>query len=333
MKGGAKIHLSSCTINALQSRFVIQSSDFLMDPIEDVFSAMRIESAFYAKLEAKAPWGISFSNGPHIRFGLVVSGNCWLTADGLEQPLALTESDCFIVRSDVRFVLRDDLQSQVIACTEIFGEGSGDTVAFGGHGIQTDIVTGRFAFDATGGEPLISVLPPVVHVSMDGTRAHLLHATLQLIKMEAAEQGMGARLVVNRLADVLFVQAVRAHLGSCLKGMTGWLAALSDRRLGAAIRAMHGNLDRTWTVESLAAAAGMSRSAFAQHFRKIVGIPPLDHLTNWRMYRARCLLDNSNLPLAKIAERIGYETDGAFNRAFKRVVGVTPGDYRRRQSG
>lgn len=303
-----------------------------MDPIEDVFSAMRIESALYARLEAKVPWGISFLNGPHIRFGLVLRGDCWLTANGLEKPLELTESDCFIVRSDVRFALRDDLQSPVKTCTEIFGEGSGDTVAFGGDGVQTDIVAGRFAFDATGGEPLISVLPPVVHVNMDGARANLLHATLQLIKMEAAEQGMGSRLVVNHLADVLFVQAVRAHFSSCLNGTTGWLAGLSDRRLGAAIRAMHGNLEKVWTVESLASAAGMSRSAFAQHFRETVGIPPLDHLTNWRMYRARCLLDNSDLSLARIAERVGYETDGAFNRAFKRVVGMTPGEYRRRQS-
>ncbi|WP_297484342.1 AraC family transcriptional regulator [Ferrovum sp.] len=87
-----------------------------------------------------------------------------------------------------------------------------------------------------------------------------------------------------------------------------------------------------WTVESLAASAGMSRSAFAQHFKGIVGIPPLDHLTNWRMYRARCLLGNSDLALTRIAEQVGYETDGAFNRAFKRVVGMTPGEYRRRQS-
>lgn len=303
-----------------------------MDPIEDVFSAMRVESALYARLEAQTPWGISFASGPHIRFGIVLRGNCWLTADGLEQPLALSESDCFIVRSDVQFALRDDLQSPVKACTEIFGEGSGDTVAFGGDGMPTDIVAGRFAFDATGGEPLMSVLPPVVHISMDGTRAHLLHATLQLIKMETAEQGMGARLVVNRLADVLFMQAMRAHFGSCLKGTTGWLAALSDRRLGAAIRAMHGNLDQSWTVKSLAATSGMSRSAFAQHFKDTVGIAPLDHLTNWRMYRARCLLSSSALSLAKIAEQVGYETDGAFNRAFKRVVGITPGEYRRRQN-
>jgi AraC-like DNA-binding protein len=252
--------------------------------------------------------------------------------DGLEKPLELNENDCFIVRSDVRFALRDDLQSPVKSCTEIFGEGSGDTITFGGDGMPTDIVAGRFAFNITGGEPLISVLPPVVRADMGGTRAHLLHATLQLIKMETLEQGMGARLVVNRLADVLFMQAVRAHFNSCLKGTPGWIAGISDRRLGAAICAMHGNLEKAWTVESLAASAGMSRSAFAQHFKGIVGIPPLDHLTNWRMYRARCLLGNSDLALTRIAEQVGYETDGAFNRAFKRVVGMTPGEYRRRQS-
>ncbi len=304
-----------------------------MDPIEEIFSAMRVESALYARLEARAPWGIEFARGPHIRFGLVVHGSGWLTAEGLAQPLALRESGCFIVRADVGFALRDDLRSEALSCTEIFGANTDDRVAFGGAGALTEIVVGRFAFDATGGEPLTSVLPPVVHISMDSTRAHLLHATLQLIKMEASEQGLGARLVVNRLADVLFMQAVRAYFGACLNGATGWLAALSDRRLGAAIRAMHGRLDLAWTVDGLAAAAGMSRSAFAQYFRAVVGVPPLQHLTRWRMYRARCLLGNSDLALARIAERVGYETDGAFNRAFKRVVGVTPGEYRRRQSG
>lgn len=299
-----------------------------MDPLEDIFTAMHIESALYARLQAKAPWGIAFDTSPNARYAIVVRGHCWLSAASLPQPIALTGGDCFIVKGEAEFQLQDELGHDLQACNEIFHENAGDTVAVGGDGALTEIVAGRFAFDSSGGEPLLPLLPSVLHIRMDSERARLLQATLQLIAMETTEQSMGARLVVNRLADVLFMQAVRAYCTSEDCRDSGWLSAFTDRRLGAALRAMHAEIDRSWTVNSLAAIAGMSRSAFAQRFKTVVGDTPLNYLSRWRIYRAKTLLRQSELALIEIAQRVGYETDVAFNRAFKRTVGLSPGKYR-----
>lgn len=304
-----------------------------MDPLEAIFSAMRVESAIYARLEARAPWGISFGTSTHARFAVVVQGHCWLSAAGSAQPIALAGGDCFIVKGDARFVLQDELGSPVQDCGQVFGASAPDTATVGGEGARTAVVAGRFAFDSASGKPLMSLLPPVLHIPMDNGRAGLLQSTLQLIALETAEQSMGARVVVNRLADVLFVQAVRAYCGSDACPRTGWLAAYADRRLGGALRALHADIGKSWTVQSLASAAGMSRSAFAHHFRNVLGDTPLNYLTRWRMYHAKSLLRQSKLTLTEIADRVGYETDGSFNRAFRRAVGVTPGDYRRHPAG
>lgn len=303
-----------------------------MDPIEDVITAMRVESALYARLEARAPWGIAFAPGPHVRFGIVVRGRCRMHADGLPQPVVLSSGDCFIVRADARFVLQDDAASPLLSCEAIFAGRTSGTIAFGGDGPATDVVSGRFAFDASAGEPLISLLPPVVRIPVDRDRSRLLQATLRLIAAETAEQSLGADLVVARLADVLFVQAIRGWCASdgCRTG--GWLAALADRRLGPTVRAMHADIARRWTVAALAAEAGLSRSAFASRFRAVAGDTPLGYLTRWRLYRAKDLLRRGELSLTEIAARVGYETDAAFSRAFKRAEGMAPGEYRRRQA-
>lgn len=299
-----------------------------MDPIEDIISAMRVESALYARLEAKAPWGIAFSSGQHARFGIVARGRCWINADGLSRPSELSAGDCFIVRADTRFTLQDEQETPLLPCETIFAGRTTGTIGFGGDGALTGIVSGRFAFDASAGEPLMSLLPPVVHIRVDHDRARLLQASLRLIAIETAEQALGMNLVVARLADVLFIQAVRAWCASDGCRTSGWLAALADRHLGLAVRAMHANIARRWTVESLAAEAGLSRSAFASRFKAVAGDTPLGYLTRWRMYRAKNLLRQGGLSLMEVAARVGYETDAAFGRAFKRAEGVAPGTYR-----
>lgn len=148
--------------------------------------------------------------------------------------------------------------------------------------------------------------------------------------METAQRGLGSGLVVSRLADIIFVQAVRAHIDTLdAETETGWLAALSDRRVGAALHLLHKDVAANWTVEALAAAAGMSRSGFALRFKEKVGESPLEYLTRWRMFRAGHLLRHTDKPLVEVAGSVGYESEAAFNKAFKRSSGAAPGAYRR----
>ena len=210
----------------------------------------------------------------------------------------------------------------------MFSQITGRTVQHGGQGVLTEMLSGALTYDAAAAEPLMALMPRVVHVRLDEGHARLLQTTLQLIGLETSEDGLGAGLVIGHLADVLFVQAVRAW---CVAEQqpVGWLAGLRDRRLAASIRAMHGDLARRWTVDSLARESGLSRSTFAATFKAVTGDAPLDYLTRWRMYRARVLLRGSDLSLMEIAARIGYDSDTALSRAFRRFEGTSPGKWRR----
>jgi transcriptional regulator GlxA family with amidase domain len=164
----------------------------------------------------------------------------------------------------------------------------------------------------------------------DEAQTSALGATLNLLAIEtAAGRAIGSPIVTSRLAEILFVQTIRGHYAAGGAQGLGWLAALGNAQLGVALRAMHQSPAQPWSVESLAAVAGMSRSAFALRFKAQVGETPLEYLTRWRMYRAGCLLREGELGIAEIAALVGYESTGAFNRAFQRVYVQTPGEFRR----
>lgn len=300
-----------------------------MDPLDDVFAAMRVQSAVYARLETTAPWGLTLTGGESARFGLVVRGGCWLSVEGVAQPIALTAGDCYVLAHGTQYILRDELRTPTVSCLQVVRDRIGGVVELGGGGAPATIITGWFSFDALSARPLMELMPPVLLARMDQDRTQILQATLQLLAIETGEPGLGSNLVVSRLADILFVQAIRAHVAADGASSVGWLAALSDRRLGVALRAMHRDLAHPWTVERLAAACNMSRSAFAARFRLRVGESPLEYLTRWRMFRAGCLLRQSDKPIGQIAALVGYESEAAFNKAFKREVGCAPGAYRR----
>src|SRR5207248_2766343 len=175
----------------------------------------------------------------------------------------------------------------------------GGLVELGGSGEPATVLCGWFQFDPAAARPLVDLLPPFLHATMDAARSEALKGTLQLLAMETLQPGLGSSLVVSRLADILFVQAVRAHVAASGADEAGWLGALADARLGAALRAMHQNLARPWTVDALASAAKLSRSAFALRFRERVGQPPLEYLTRWRMVKAGQLLRHEQLSLGQ----------------------------------
>jgi AraC-like DNA-binding protein len=302
-----------------------------MDPLEDVFRSMRVESALYGRLEATAPWAVKFPGDQRIKFGMVARGACWLSVDGERLPLALRSGDCFVLTDGRSFFVADDPATPPVPCTQVLqnGPGRGRLLAFGGGGPAATLIAGWFAFDGHGGQPLFDQLPPVLHVRMDEERARALQATLDLLALETSEDELGGGIVTKRLADIIFVQAIRTYVRTTGWQKAGWLAALTEPKLGAAIRAMHDQIARTWSVDDLASISGMSRSAFAAAFRERVGEAPHAYLTRWRMYKAGCLLRGGRVSPAQAAKAVGYQTDSAFNRIFRRHYGVTPAAYRR----
>jgi AraC-like DNA-binding protein len=300
-----------------------------MDPLDDAFAVMRVRESLYARVDAGAPWAIRFREGKAARFGLVIAGSCRLTMEQPSKSIELAAGDCYVILDGSTYTLGDDPRSVPLNCFDVMPKLVDGAVSIGGDGAAATVVTGWFVYDELGARPLTALLPRILHTSVDGYRTDILKATLELLAKETERPGVGSGVVISGLADILFVQAIRSHLNHAREDDVGWLAALSDKRIGAAMRALHGKPADPWTVERLAALANMSRSAFAARFKAKLGEAPLEYLTRWRMFRAGVLLRHSECPLAEIANEVGYESDAALSKAFHRVVGMAPGAFRK----
>jgi len=315
-----------------KSESFVQSSDEppSFDVLDDVLRGLQLRSRDHGRYELRAPWGLEMDRASFPVFYAVMRGQCVLTIDGGDHVLA--EGDFAFVAPDRGFTLRDRRQTPALPLQDVYaarGLRCGGVLSYGGSGVETILVVGSFAFEHTTPRPLAYRLPILLYVNKPGTsRARWLESTLDLVATEVAERRPGYETTVSRLADVLFVEAVRAHMES-RSSDRGWLRALDDPRLGPVLRRIHETPEEAWTLRSLSRVAGMSRSVFAARFKEVVGDAPLAYLGKWRMHRAVQLMDDRQLSLAEIGRRVGYETESAFGKAFKRSVGMTPGRYRR----
>ena len=324
-----------------------------MDPITDFFQTMQIVGVVHARLEATAPWGLKSdadvaggsANDKHsaesarspfhfAHFGMLSRGNCWLSVQGISDPIPLAGGDCFLLAPGSEYSLRDNPRTHVRSFCEVAPRNGSQVISYGGGGAPTTIISGWFRFSAPSVKPLTRLLPPLILVKADQAQSLALHTTLNMLASEMAETAPGSDLVVNRLADLLFIHSIRAHIGSRSEGCkSGLLRAIFDPQIGVALKSMHQKVEHPWTVESLAAACGMSRSAFAVCFKDLVGETPLEYLTGWRMQKATGLLRKGDKKLFEVAKSVGYDSDAAFSKAFKRVFGVAPREYRRNTLG
>ncbi len=300
-----------------------------MDPLTEIFSQMRIRSASFTRLEATAPWGFVSRGEQAVKFVLVVRGSGILTSGRGNDPIPLRGGDVFIMLDDEPYRLFDHDASRMIDCVDVEKLRVGHLIELGGGGALTTFVSGAFEIDALDAQPLLAVLPKLLHLKLDPNRSLAFQSVLELLAAETEAPGLGSEAVTSRLFELLFVHAIRA-LASQQEGPThGWLAALADPNLAHAIKAMHADPARDWTVEMLARQAGMSRSGFAGRFKTVVGRTPMDYLTHWRIYRATRMIHRRGMALAEVSRSVGYESPAAFNRAFKKETGQTPGAFRK----
>jgi AraC-like DNA-binding protein len=316
-----------------------------LDPITDIFRTMHVTASGLHRLEATAPWGVRQENQAKEKvtlsdqtklptdlahFAMLSRGNCWLSVEGVPEPLPLTGGDCFLLAKGTSIVLRDSPRTRPRwTFGEIGAKANGNVALYGGGGAPTTIVCGSLSFDHTSLKPMTQLLPSFILMKADQARTLALNNTVQALASEMAEQAPGSEVVANRLAEVLFIQVLRAHIASRPDHNKGWLRAVFDPQVGAALNAIHDSVNTPWTVESLAEAAGMSRSAFAARFKELLRQTPLEYVTEWRMQKAMQLLQPRDKKLPEVARLVGYESDAAFSKAFKRVVGANPGEYLR----
>ena len=267
-------------------------------------------------------------------FHLITEGECFVELDG-EAPLRLVAGDAIVFpQGDAhRMTSQPGLPPARggASLAELLTRRPRQ-LSYGGGGTTTRLVCGYLACDARLARMLLAGLPPVVRVNVRGSNAGMwLEASVRYALAEARSPRPGGAGVLSKLAEVLFIEVLRLYMNEQEGDRTGWLAGLSDRVVGSALNALHQRPAQAWTLEELAREAGSSRSVLAERFQHLVGSSPMQYLTQWRMLLAANLLCRSNAPLARIAEDVGYQTDTAFSRAFRREYGAPPAAWRRMQ--
>ena len=297
-----------------------------MDPLSDVLSLLKPRSYMVRGFDVAGQWSIRFAPKEGIKCYSVLAGHCWLAMDDVPEPLLLKDGDRILLPTGRAFRLASDLALEPVdAVAFVSSAPVGGIASFNGGG-ECFGIGGWFAFAGKHAEILLGVLPPIVHIRKETDQA-ALRWCLERMMQELREPQPGGVLVAQHLAHMLLVQALRLHLGEGLRGGVGWLFALADKQIGAAISAVHDDPARRWTLQALAKRAGMSRSTFAVKFKQTVGASPMEYLTRWRMLLAGDRLTNSRESISVIAPSLGYESESAFSTAFKRVMGCSPRQY------
>lgn len=304
-----------------------------VDPIGEVLHQLRLMGTFYCQAELTAPWGINIPPGTDVMSFLVVTeGSCILRLEG-NDPFTINRGDFVLMTGAALRQLSSGTDASVVELAELPIQKLTDvfeTLQYGGGGDVTRAIYGIAQFNHVTGQHLMEMLPPIFKIDTWGDEAGLwLHSTLGFIAREAKELRPGGETVVTRLADVIVIEAIRRWINTAPEANNGWLKGMRDRRIGVALSAIHRSPAENWSLASLAKTAGMSRSAFAAYFTDIVGQPAMNYLMNWRMRLARMELIETSDSILEIAGRVGYNSEPAFSRAFKRVYKVSPQGMRR----
>ncbi|MFB7663670.1 AraC family transcriptional regulator [Kitasatospora sp. NPDC056138] len=302
-----------------------------MDILTEVVASMRTGRPRSARTECRAPWGLRFPEGKGTGFHVVMSGTCWLvTPDGTST--ALSPGDIVFLRDGAEHVLTDVPGSPVVEFAPVRADPSSPIgqITVDGPGARTSLLCGAYQLDREQPHPLIADLPDVIHLSPHRGRHPALRSAIDMLGAELEQPRPGSEGIVAELIDLLLLYILRAWYDDQPADATaGWAAALTDPAIAPALRAIHSAPGRRWTVEDLGESVGLSRAAFARRFTALVGEPPLAYLTRWRMTTAATLLRQSDTSIGSVGEQVGYGSEFAFAKAFKRAHGLPPGQYRR----
>src|SRR5262245_23384459 len=294
------------------------------DPLTEVITLLQPRAVFSKRISGAGRWGVRYSAAGHPSFCAVLQGGCRLALDG-HAPLTLEGGDFVLLSATPGFTMSSFQPGPVKyldprATSTVQGD-----VRHGTRGGRPDVrlLGGWFMFDSPDTALLVSLLPSLVHVR----GVERLSTLVRLVGDEASDRRAGRDLVLTRLVEVLLIEALRATPGE--DAPPGLLRGLADAHLASAMRQMHGQLARSWTVAKLAKTVALSRSAFFERFTRTVGLPPMEYLLAWRMAVAKDLLRRQDVGLAEVAERVGYGSASTFSTAFSRHVGRSPGRYGR----
>lgn len=301
-----------------------------MDGLENFLPRFRVRRAAYTRVEGWAPWGLDLMAYHHTKFGIVTEGCCYIDLKDGAAPVKLNKGSCYLLPRGSAFRIRDTAEGNADDFEDALKHLKGRTLRWGGGGQRTTVIGGRFIFADEGYPLMLDLLPPLVHFKVNEQELAALESTMQLLENEVTSPSIASAPMLDRLADIFFIQTLRAYLLNASTRDAGWVGALADDKLGTAMRLIHTKTDYPWTIESLARQVGMSRAVFAARFKKKVGTSPISYLTRHRLTQARELLRHTSMGIAQVAAKVGYESESAFNKAFKRELGSPPAAWRLR---
>jgi AraC-like DNA-binding protein len=297
-----------------------------MDPLSEVLALMKPQVYVSGGFAVLGDMAIHFPKHQGVKCYAMLAGQCWLVVEGVPEPVLLHAGDCFLLPRGLPFQLATDLSLEPVPYTVAFARLGLRSEAPGVTQDARYIAGGHFALTGGHAEMILHSLPPIVHIRRESDKA-AMRWSLERMRAELRDPQPGGSLIAQQLAYMMLIQALRLHLTDAASAGRGWLSALSDKHMSIAIASMHNDPGYSWTLQTLAERVGMSRSVFALRFHQVVGATPMEYLTRWRMLLAADRLKNSSDGLSAIAQSLGYESDSAFGKAFRRVMGRSPRQY------
>ncbi|MDE3202415.1 MAG: AraC family transcriptional regulator [Acidobacteriota bacterium] len=300
-----------------------------MDPLSSVLSLLKPRSHVSGRFDIGKKQSILFPEYEGIKCYAVLSGTCWLTRADAE-PVFLQQGDCFLLPDGKLFALATDKSARPIEFQSLLLALQQGRLSLCDGEPACSLAGGHFVLDGNPADLLLGSLPPFVHLHNEEEKS-AVRLSLERMRDELRNERLGSSIIVQQLACTMLVQALRVHLTHASGDSVGWLYAISDPQINKAITSIQRNPAGAWSVKNLAQQVGMSRSIFALKFKEKVGETPMDYLTRWRMLLAGDRLVNSTEPVLSIAISLGYESESAFGKAFKRVMGCSPRRYGRQR--
>jgi AraC-like DNA-binding protein len=302
-----------------------------MDVLTDILDALELRGCISSRRALVPPWRYNFAASHDMIFHLLSSGGGYLSIEGEPTPLRIEDGGVLLFPFGHAHSICDELTSPLSHVVQVAYSAQSAYRIFpdAGEGSAMVVLCGAFRLEHPTAFPLLHSLPKVIHIpAQQGLKAVGFTEIVGLIAREAAAPRLGTDVMLRRLTELLFIQIIRIWVEQQVGASRGWLAALHDPPISTALGLIHQSPERAWKVEELAAAVALSRAVFSARFTHLVGEPPIRYLTRWRMHRATRLLKN-NIAVEKIAEFLGYESEVAFRKAFKREVGIPPAKYRK----
>jgi AraC-like DNA-binding protein len=320
-----------------------------MDALSDVLRVAHLTGGVFLHAEFFAPWCIAARVGPEhcapllgrashlIIYHYVVEGDLHIRIDGERgEGLVIGAGELVLLPRNDLHLMGSDLSLPPVAGSDVIHppkEGGLFSIHHGGSGRRTRMVCGFLGTVSAEGNPVISSLPPLLKLNVErGGAAEWIRSTFQYAAEEVSIGRPGSETVLAKLSELLFVETVRRYAEALPDGQTGWFAGLREPYVARALALLHRDITRRWTVDDLGREVGLSRSALADRFVRLIGMPPMHYLANWRMQVATQKLRNTSAPLAQVAEIVGYDSEASFSRAFKKAFGAAPATWRRSNS-